>query len=84
MSETKLAVTLPEGVLAVRPGPGANCSSVGSVVDMLFAAAVVAGVAYASVAASLADPEVEREANREADREADREGESDAPEEGPR
>ena len=76
MSEAKRAVTLPEGVLAVRPGPGANCSSVGSVVDMLFAAAVVAGVAYASVAAGLADPE--------ADREADREGASDAPEEAPR
>ena len=76
MSEAKAIVTLPEGVLAVRPGPGANCSSVGSVVDMLFAAAVVAGVAYASVVASLADLEAEHEAERE--------GESDAPEEGSR
>jgi hypothetical protein len=45
----------PEGVLAVRAGPGANCSSIGSVVDMLFAAGVVAGVAYAAIAVALGD-----------------------------
>ena len=47
MSAPNARVELPEGMLAVRPGPGANCSSVGSVVDMLFAAAVVAGAVYA-------------------------------------
>lgn len=49
-------VQLPEGVLAVRAGPGANCSSIGSVIDLLFGTAIVAGVVYAAVAASLKDP----------------------------
>ena len=46
---------LPEGILAVRRGPGANCSSIGSVIDLLFASAVLAGVVYAAIAASLGD-----------------------------
>lgn len=46
---------LPEGVLAVRAGPGANCSSIGSVIDLLFGTAVLAGVVYAAIAASLPD-----------------------------
>lgn len=48
---------LPEGVLAVRAGPGANCSSIGSVIDLLFGTAVLAGVVYAAIAAALPDPE---------------------------
>ncbi len=48
-------ITLPTGVLAVRRGPGANCSSIGSVVDLLFASVVVGGVVYAAVAVSLGD-----------------------------
>lgn len=48
---------LPEGVLAVRAGPGANCSSIGSVIDLLFGTAVLAGVVYAAIAASLPDRE---------------------------
>lgn len=56
----ELRVELPEGVLAVRAGPGANCSSIGSVVDMLFAAAVAAGVVYVGVAASLGDRALEQ------------------------
>jgi hypothetical protein len=56
----ELAVELPEGVLPVRAGPGANCSSIGSVVDMLFAAAVAAGVLYVGVAASLGDRTLEQ------------------------
>ncbi len=43
------------GVLAVRRGPGANCSSIGSVVDLLFATAVIAGVLYGFVATALPD-----------------------------
>ena len=52
-------IELPEGVLAVRAGPGANCSSIGSVIDLLFGTAVVAGVVYAAVAASLRDAKVD-------------------------
>lgn len=54
--DERAAPELPDGVLAVRTGPGANCSSIGSVVDLLFATVVVAGAVYAAVAAAL--PEV--------------------------
>jgi hypothetical protein len=50
---------LPDGVLAVRAGPGANCSSIGSVIDLLFGTAVAAGVLYAAIAAALPDAKVE-------------------------
>ncbi len=57
-------IELPKGVLAVRTGPGANCSSIGSVIDLLFGTAVVAGVVYAAVAAALPDrpPRIEETA----------------------
>ena len=38
---------------AVRLGHGANCSSVGSVVDTLFATAVVGGALLTAIAAAL-------------------------------
>jgi hypothetical protein len=41
-------------VRVVRVGPGANCSSVGSVVDTLFATAAVAAAVFAAVAGALA------------------------------
>jgi hypothetical protein len=41
------------GVLVVRPGRGANCSSVGSVVDMLFVAGVAGGALLLAVNAAL-------------------------------
>jgi hypothetical protein len=41
------------GVLSVREGHGANCSSVGSVIDTIFASAVVGGAVFAAVVASL-------------------------------
>jgi hypothetical protein len=44
----------PDPVLAVRVGHGANCSSVGSVVDTLFATAAVAAAVFAAVAGALA------------------------------
>ena len=53
------APDLPKGVLVVRRGPGANCSSIGSVVDILFGAAVVGGAVWAAVMASLADRPIE-------------------------
>ncbi|HEU4411769.1 MAG TPA: hypothetical protein VFS43_41390 [Polyangiaceae bacterium] len=44
---------LPPGVLVVRPGRGANCSSIGSVVDVLFGAGVVGGALIVAVTAWL-------------------------------
>ena len=49
---------LPAGVLAVRRGPGANCSSIGSVVDLLFGAAVVSGMLYAGIVVALGERQV--------------------------
>jgi hypothetical protein len=43
----------PEHVAAVRLGTGANCSSVGSVVDTLFASAAVGAALFAAVLAAL-------------------------------
>ena len=44
-----------DGVLVVRRGPGANCSSIGSAVEMLFLSATLGTALLAAVAASL-DP----------------------------
>jgi hypothetical protein len=41
-------------VRAVRVGNGANCSSIGSVIDTLFATAAIGGAIFAAVAAALA------------------------------
>jgi hypothetical protein len=45
--------TLPPGVLAIRRGPGANCSSIGSVIDILFVSAAVGGAVLVAIAAAL-------------------------------
>ena len=45
---------IAKGVRAVREGHGANCSSIGSVIDTLFASAVVGGALFTAVAAALA------------------------------
>jgi hypothetical protein len=42
-----------EDVRRLRLGPGANCSSVGSVVDTLFATAAVSAAVFAAVVAAL-------------------------------
>jgi hypothetical protein len=42
----------------VREGHGANCSSLGSVIDTLFATAAISGAVLAAVAAALAREEV--------------------------
>lgn len=42
----------------VREGHGANCSSLGSVIDTLFLSAVAGGVLLAAVAAALKREEV--------------------------
>ncbi len=42
-----------ESLRAVRLGHGANCSSIGSLVDTLFASAVIGGAVLAAVLAAL-------------------------------
>jgi hypothetical protein len=49
---------LREHVKALRLGHGANCSSIGSVIDTLFVGALVGGAIFAAVAAALATEEV--------------------------
>jgi hypothetical protein len=44
--------SLPEGVLAVRMGPGANCSSAGSAIDILFYGSVIASALAVALAAA--------------------------------
>jgi len=45
-------------VLRVRTGHGANCSSIGSVVDTLFATAIVGAAVFAAVVAALKSEDV--------------------------
>ncbi len=45
-------------VRAVRLGHGANCSSIGSVIDTLFATATVGAAVFAAVVAALAKEQV--------------------------
>ena len=49
----------PEHVRALRLGRGANCSSVGSVVDILFVSAAVGGAVFAAVCAAIEDEAAE-------------------------
>ena len=49
---------LEDHVLAVRVGHGANCSSIGSVIDTLFATAVVGAAVFAAVVAALESEEI--------------------------
>jgi hypothetical protein len=43
----------PEDILRVRLGHGANCSSIGSVVDTLFGTAAVGAALFAAIVAAL-------------------------------
>lgn len=43
---------LPEGVLTVRLGPGANCSSAGSAIDVLFYGSAIVGALAVALAAA--------------------------------
>ena len=58
-------------ILAVRKGPGANCSSVGSALDLLFLSAVAAGVVMAGIAAAFGDAPTKDERKNEPDEERD-------------
>ena len=44
---------LPEDILVVRFGPGANCSSIGSALDVLFLSAVAGSAILVAVAAAM-------------------------------
>ena len=59
----------PEHVLSLRLGHGANCSSVGSVIDTLFLGAAAGGAIFAAVCAAMRDEPV-RIAGRAADDDA--------------
>ena len=66
---------LERHVLVVRRGPGANCSSIGSAVEMLFLSATV-GTALLAAATALLRQDVDaREEKREEAREEAREEE---------
>lgn len=47
------------GVLSVRALPGANCSSVGSIIDLLFAAGAVSGMLMVAVTVALSEEPVD-------------------------
>lgn len=53
--EVEAAPIEPREILVVRRGPGANCSSIGSVLDMLFLSAVAGGALLVGVAAALSE-----------------------------
>lgn len=55
---------LPEGVLAARLGPGANCSSAGSAIDVLFYGSVIVGAIAVALAAAF-PPRERREDDEE-------------------
>lgn len=47
-----LLAGLPEGVLVARVGAGANCSSAGSAIDILFYTSVIAGAIAVALSAA--------------------------------
>ncbi len=57
ITDASAAPVEADEILIVRRGPGANCSSIGSTLDVLFVSATLAGVILASVAAALGDDE---------------------------
>jgi len=57
MSEEKREPEVDQ-ILRVRTGHGANCSSIGSVIDTLFATATVGAAVFAAVLAALKTEDV--------------------------
>ena len=49
---------IERGIRAARIGHGANCSSIGSVIDVLFASAAVGSALFAAIAAAIARDDV--------------------------
>jgi hypothetical protein len=64
------APALPEGVLRVRVGPGANCSSAGSAIDLLFYGSVILGAIAVAIAAAM-PPEAKAKDEKEEPREGE-------------
>jgi hypothetical protein len=56
--DRKRTTVSPEHVLAVRTGHGANCSSIGSVIDTLFVTALAGGAIFAAAMAALSSEPV--------------------------
>jgi hypothetical protein len=54
MSDKRKEPLLAEHIRAVRWGQGANCSSIGSVIDTLFVGSLIGGALFAAVAAAVA------------------------------
>ena len=52
---------LPEGVLVARVGAGANCSSAGSAIDILFYTSVIAGAIAVALSAAFPPRPIARE-----------------------
>ena len=50
--DNPVAPVLPTGVLRLRVGPGANCSSAGSGVDVLFYGSAIVGALAVALAAA--------------------------------
>ncbi len=68
----------PEEILVVRRGPGANCSSIGSALDLLFLSAVAAGAVMAGIAAAFGGKGDESKGPGEGEREHERDEGDDA------
>lgn len=66
-------LALPEGVLAVRLGPGANCSSAGSAIDVLFYGSVIVGAVAVALAAAF-PPRERRDEDDDGERDDDSAG----------
>jgi hypothetical protein len=49
----------PRSIRALRPGHGANCSSIGSVVDTLFVTSLLGGAIFAAVIGALGRERIE-------------------------
>ncbi len=65
---------LPEGVLAVRVGPGANCSSAGSAIDILFYGSALVGAIAVALAAAFPPRDPDPDEPDPAEPARDREG----------
>jgi hypothetical protein len=48
----------PEHIRALRLGHGANCSSIGSVIDTLFMGALLGGAIFAAIAAAMTSEKI--------------------------
>ena len=58
--EHELEESDDSGVLVIRRGPGANCSSIGSAVEMLFLSATVGAAVLAAVVAAMRPRVIEK------------------------